>query len=153
MRIFSIENIIPNMIAILMAVVVGYFYNSWLGFGVGLAIWGTTIYSGVAGYTRGRTEANGRPVIDVTVLANIVLTAMRLRENSYDREAAEAIDPGLLSTNYNNYYTLTYDEAADRAIEQHGGDPLLTTFVATAIRHSWNQCEEWAAPLASSAAR
>lgn len=73
-------------------------------------------------------------------LAKCIQRAVQLREESYDKAAAE-VDT---QNDVDQYYQLSMWEAADKACEEIGFDLRMTPLMAMMISHMWNQSQEWA---------
>lgn len=89
-------------------------------------------------------------------LAVVIQNAMRIREASYDKKAADAAtkkadahraaDPSNMykgHVDYKEFYGKTMQQAAEEAAEQEG-DPALGDIVYHLMFTSWNDAADWA---------
>lgn len=80
------------------------------------------------------------------LLARMVLRAVQIREESYDdaRAAAASADTeNAVYTDFGEFYTLTLEQAANKAGEELG-TPELAHPTMLLLHYSWNDCQAWA---------
>ena len=78
-------------------------------------------------------------------LAQTILKAQELREESFNHKAADkAVKEKRGFIDFIEFYTLSLEEAADKACELSGYDTRATQIVYLIIKHLWNDSQDWA---------
>lgn len=75
---------------------------------------------------------------DVILLAQTILSAAKLRKDSFDTKSAEKVQNAHSVINYNKFYDLTIKEASDIACEESGYDTRMTPFIELCLISNWN---------------
>ncbi|MET0979785.1 MAG: hypothetical protein ABWX90_00850 [Candidatus Saccharimonadales bacterium] len=88
-------------------------------------------------------------------LATMLMSAMHLRESSFDKEAADkatakadaekAARPDDLYVgfvDYTTFYRLTLEQACELAAQENG-QPLMASILFYLLYHSWNDVQGW----------
>lgn len=74
-------------------------------------------------------------------LAETILNALKIREESYDYVKAEEAK-GIID--YNQFYTKSLYESADKAAKNFGLDESMTQPIYLLIKYNWYDIQEWA---------
>lgn len=83
-------------------------------------------------------------------LAEAILLAAKLHEESYDHKSAQRIllknlkRRKLSGTDYNQFYKISRKEAADQAAENVGFDKRGTQPIYLLLKFCWNDALDWA---------
>lgn len=80
-------------------------------------------------------------------LARAILEAMRIREESFDQEAAAEIGAEERFVNFEKFYRMSYNEAADKAASNVGFDLRMSQPIYFLIKYVWNDIGAWAEKL------
>lgn len=84
--------------------------------------------------------------VAATTIAKCVLKAARIREESYNKEGADAVVvSGNLMANFEDFYEITLKDAAELACLEYPG---LAESVYLILGHCWNDGLEWATSIA-----
>lgn len=75
-------------------------------------------------------------------LANTLIDAAKIRENSYDGVAADKIDDP--SVDFSQFYQKTLIQAANKACKNNGIDAQTAKIIDLLLAHCWNDALGWA---------
>ncbi len=76
--------------------------------------------------------------------AEAILEAQKIKEESYDQKAAEAVTGESLLTDFTQFYEKSDYEAADDAARNAGFDLRMTQPIYLLIKCAWNDIQDWA---------
>jgi len=68
----------------------------------------------------------------------------KLREKSYDKKTAKEYSESNELCDFNQFYGLTFKEAADKAAEMVGFDKRGTQPIYLLLKYCWNDILDWA---------
>ncbi len=78
-------------------------------------------------------------------LAEAVKLAAKIREESYNKGAADqAVQSATGVIDFNRFYTITLEDAADKAAEKVGFDTRGSLPVYLLLKYTWNDILDWA---------
>ena len=83
-------------------------------------------------------------------LAQAVLAAMKIREDSYDRKAADEASKSREFVDFLKFYKKSYDEAAEEAVKNAGFDVKMSLLIYLLIKYTWNDIGDWAKEIVGS---
>lgn len=83
--------------------------------------------------------------IETKKFATAVLAAMRIREESYDHKAANAVlDEKVNFTNFEKFYKKGYYKATKEAVNNNKLDVEMILPIYLLINYNWNDIRGWA---------
>lgn len=77
--------------------------------------------------------------------ASAIIMAAKIREDSYDRKAADKASKGpRLIVDYNKFYQKDLYEAAEEAVKKVGLNTEMVQPIYLLLSYTWNDALEWA---------
>ena len=77
-------------------------------------------------------------------LAEAIKLAAKIREESYDKEAAQSVLGMSGITNFSKFYKISLAKASGMAAEQVGFDTRGTLPIYLLLKKNWNDILDWA---------
>jgi hypothetical protein len=79
-----------------------------------------------------------------SIIANTIILATDIRENSYDHIKAKQIERKNKYIDYASFYTVSLNVSSQMACAQIKGAEDLTHIIYLLLKYAWNDSLEWA---------